>query len=195
MDKDTLRKDFLVRRRAMSREDVVAKSASIAARLAQLDVLRAGSPLLTYVSSKDNEVDTLGIIRGAITGGREVLVPVAEPKGVLTWSRLAGLEELAEGRFGILEPKPECRRIVAPPDGAVCLVPGIAFTRQGYRIGYGGGYFDRFLAQFRGTSIGLAFELQLLQAVTLEIYDVSVDVVVTEKDTYWRDIIAQGRMP
>jgi len=171
----------------MHPKETAKKNASIAANLAQLDEFRANVPLLSYVSSKDNEVDTLGIIRAAIARGREVLVPLSQPLGVLGWAGLCDLDELAEGRFGILEPKPDCCRIASPPDVAVCLVPGIAFTREGYRIGYGGGYFDRFLAQFQGISIGLAFELQLLQEITPETYDVPVNMVVTENNIYRRD--------
>jgi len=112
---------------------------------------------------------------------KTVLVPIAQANRVLEWSHLTSLSELEPGRFGILEPKVECRRLVHPPrEGAVAITPGVAFTVRGYRIGYGGGYYDRFLSIFGGVSIGLAFEVQMAPAIPVGEFDVAVDYVVTE---------------
>ena len=179
--KSELRRRCLEARRNMAPENVAAKSKAIADRLQDLTAFRQAKTVLCYVSSKDNEVDTQGLIAVLLAEGRTVLVPIAEPERQLTWSRLEALDELAPARFDILEPRSECRRMEAPPPHALVLVPGIAFTPDGYRIGYGGGYYDRFLVQHHGPKVALAFEQQLVPAFDRGPHDVPVDAVVTEQ--------------
>ena len=178
--KAALRKKMLARRRAMAPEAVRAGSAAIAACLWQLSRFRRAGTLLTYVASKDNEVDTLPIIEQAITEGRRVMVPLSTSSGELRWSNLWNTEDLVPGLFGILEPRPEVRELALPPEQSICLVPGIAFNKKGQRLGYGGGFFDRFLAHYRGRTIGLAFGTQLLDVLPQEQHDQKVDWLVTE---------------
>lgn len=136
-------------------------------------------------------MDTGPLIEALLRAGRRVLVPIAEPGGGLVWSRLLCLDELANGRFGILEPRSECQRPTVPDPDAVVIVPGIGFTREGHRIGYGGGYYDRFLAGHPGPKIALAFDLQMLDSFRPEPHDVPVDAVITETAVYWAG--ARGR--
>ena len=178
--KRELREEYLGRRRAMSQDDVLSKSRLIHERMQELSEYASARTILTYVSSKDNEVDTLDLIESLLEEGKTVLVPIAEKNRVLVWSRLEALSELAPAQFGILEPLPEFRRLMDPPTDSVALAPGIAFTETGYRIGYGGGYYDTFLATFKGLKIGLAFEVQLLTNFPLEKHDRPVDIVITE---------------
>lgn len=184
MDKHDIGRTMLARRRAMSAEETAEKSAAIAEHLCALGEFRLPRPLLTYVASKDNEVDTRGLIRDQLRQGRTVLVPIAKADGVLAWSVLMSLDEVAPSRFGILEPQSQYQRIAEPLASSVCLVPGIAFTRSGYRVGYGGGYFDRFLSVFSGIAIGLAFELQLVDSFPLDAHDIPVHLLVTEERVY-----------
>lgn len=188
--KAAIRREYLAARQALSAAEWAERSRAVLERLASVAEFRDATTVLTYVSSKDNEVDTQASIESMLTRGVCVVVPIAGEDCRLTWSRLESLSELGPGRFGILEPLPEFVRPTDPPDSAVVLVPGIAFTRDGYRIGYGGGYFDRFLADFGGVSIGLAFDLQILQRETTDAaslfqpHDAPVDIVVTESSTY-----------
>jgi len=145
-----------------------------------LPEVRDASTVLCYVSSKDNEVDTHGLIAQFVETGRRVFVPIAEPGGIMLWSQLLELDELAPARFGILEPRPESRRISPAPPDALVLVPGIAFSPDGHRIGYGGGYYDRFLAGHEGPAIGLAFDVQIICSWETNEYDIPVKAVVTE---------------
>ena len=184
MTKQQIRKHCLEARRAIPPQDAAAKSRAIAHRLESLPIFAGAAVILCYVASKDNEADTHGLIRARLAQGTTVLVPIAEPQGRLAWSQLRALDELAPGRFGILEPRPECRRIIPPPPGALVIVPGIAFTTQGHRIGYGGGYYDRFLATHPGPTVGLAFDIQIVNPWQTADHDVSVDFVITESRTY-----------
>jgi len=186
MSKDEIRREVLARRRAMALQDVAQKSAAILECLWALPEFDQASVVLTYVASKDNEVDTKPLIRLLLEQRRNVMVPIAEEGGALRWSALGVLEELVPSRFGILEPKAGSERPAEVAPGSVCLVPGVAFTRCGWRVGYGGGYFDRFLAGYDGLPIGLAFDLQLVMAFRMAPHDRPVQIVVTESATYRR---------
>jgi 5-formyltetrahydrofolate cyclo-ligase len=184
MNKTSLRTDLLARRRAMSHMDVDGKSVAIHQRLADLEAFKAARTVLTYVSSKDNEVDTQQLIVSLQAQGRQVLVPIALRGVKMLWSHLSNLKQLRPSSFGVLEPPAPYRHIVEPPGDAVCVTPGMGFTRQGYRIGYGGGYYDRFLDTFQGVSIGLCFHEQLIDTLHPEIHDQPVNILVTDCETY-----------
>lgn len=186
MEKSLLRKTALETRKALSPEEIKEKSANILRRLQDLPVFVRAQTVLCYVSSRDNEVGTHPLIEWLLTQCRTVLVPISGNDRQLSWSRLHDLRELAPARFGILEPRPEFRRITPPPGDAVVIVPGIAFRRDGYRIGYGGGYYDRFLAGHPGAGIGLAFDVQIIESFHPEPHDVPLDYIVTEFHTHHR---------
>lgn len=186
MDKLELRADCLARRRALSGDEAARRSAAVHARLVALPEWAAADCVLTYLSSMDNEVDTLALVGPLLERGIRLLVPVCRRDRRMDWSELRSLDEVARTRFGIFEPTPENLRPADPPENAVALVPGIAFTRTGDRIGYGAGYYDRFLGSFRGLKIGLAFDLQLVEAIPTEPHDVPLDILVTESAVYRR---------
>jgi len=89
-------------------------------------------------------------------------------------------DQLIRHSFGMLEPEPHLPT-VAPETIDLALVPGLAFDRNGWRLGYGGGYFDRFLNDFRGVSVGITFKALLLDSLPHEAYDIPVAYVVTEE--------------
>ena len=184
LEKKTIRHEILAARRALTPAEAAEKSAAIGASVAALPEFAAASAVLTYVASKDNEVDTQPLIARLLEASRPVLVPATLGKGRMVWSRLESLDELAPATFGVLEPRPEYRRDMPPPAGSVVLVPGLAFTKAGWRIGYGGGYFDRFLAEFAGTRIAVAFALQIVPEMPVEAHDVPMHIIVTESHVY-----------
>jgi 5-formyltetrahydrofolate cyclo-ligase len=186
VSKAAVRAAALETRRALSPQAVAAGSRAIQERLSALAAYREAGTLLCYVASKDNEVETLPLITAALAAGRDVLVPVMQPGRRLGWSRLERVEDLTPNRWGILEPESPARVWVDPPVDAVCVVPGVAFRRDGYRVGYGGGYYDRFLSVFVGKSIGLSFSCQLSDAWTPDNFDQPVDFVVTEEAVFER---------
>lgn len=185
-EKTELRRNYLRARQALSAEEATAKSEQIIGRLTRLEEFKNAREILSYVSSKDNEVETRPLIKLLLGHKRPVLVPIAERNGRLTWSQINSLDELVPSRFKILEPDPKYRRDKKPSDGALLLVPGIAFTTSCDRIGYGWGYFDRFLTRFSGTTIGLGYNLQIVPPFTPGPMDVPLDIVLTESATYRR---------
>ena len=182
-DKAQIRRECLSRRNALSQSAIRDKSQSIHERLSALPDFPEASQILTYVS-KDNEVDTRPLIRDLLDQRRIVLIPIAQKDGTLKWSSLKSLDDLEAGAFGVPEPLPNRRRIVAPAHDALVIVPCVAFTPAGHRLGHGKGYFDRFLAQHRGTSVGLAFESQKNERLPIEEHDIAVDIVLTESGCY-----------
>ncbi len=183
-DKDrkrAIRAEALAARRALTPEEAAQKSTAILEKLISMPEFESARALLVYVSSKDNEVDTLRLISSAIESDRKVLVPVAVTSTrEMVWSELRSLDELHPSTFGIMEPKEDCIRPVEHNEKHVALVPGIAFDAAGRRIGYGGGYYDRFLASFRGKKVAIAYELQVYESIPAEPHDHPVDVIVTE---------------
>ena len=179
--KQDIRTEALRRRRGLDAATAAANSRAIEVTLAGSGLLRDVSAVLAYVSAKDNEVNTHGIIRGLLAGGKTVFVPVSDrDRHVMRWSRLEAMEELERTHFSLLEPASRFVRIEPIPADAVCLVPGIAFTRSGWRVGFGGGYFDRFLDLFSGVPIGLAHGVQVVDHIPARTYDRPVDYLVTE---------------
>ncbi|MCC6486046.1 MAG: 5-formyltetrahydrofolate cyclo-ligase [Candidatus Hydrogenedentes bacterium] len=191
--KQYIRSRSLAIRRALGREECIARSRAVLARLPVLPEFMRAPLVLTYVASKDQEVDTRPLFRLLSGEGRSVGVPRVAGRGAMEWRRVSGLSELAVGHFGIREPNDGAPLLESFPEGTVVLVPGIAFTRQGDRIGYGGGYFDRFLSTFGGVSIGLAFDFQIVETFELEDHDIPVDIVVAESSVYRREAQASDK--
>lgn len=185
-DKTALRQEMLLLRRSLSPENAMAFSHAIGKNISTVGAVQRAEIICAYVASKDNEADTRTLIQAWLREQRTILVPVMGPGKALLWSRLLSLQELVPKRFGILEPDEANLRPVTPPPHAVCLVPGIAFDRAGYRIGYGGGYFDRFLSSIPLISIGLAYAFQVLERIPRDPWDRPVDFVVTEEETIAR---------
>ena len=179
--KARLRKRYLTARRAMTPEAWTRASEAICRHLLESSCYEATETLLTYVSARDNEVDTWALIDAALASERAVLTPIViQGDKMLRWARIVSREQLVRGRFGLLEPDLTRTSCMEPPSDALCLTPGVAFTRTGERIGYGGGYYDRFLSDFKGVSVGLAFDLQLTNSLPTMPHDQPVDYVLTE---------------
>ena len=137
-----------------------------------------------YLSVAD-EVDTRSVIADALRAGKRVALPrCTQVPHVLSWHYVSSLDSLVPGRFGIHEPDPELCEDASfeGTSRSIALVPGLAFDVQGYRLGYGGGYYDDFLARFAGTSIGLCRRASRLDSLAslgcVERHDVPVDIVI-----------------
>lgn len=167
---------------ALTEPQVRAGSAAIWERLSLLPPMAGADWLLAYVS-RVHEVDTRGLIQQLLAMGRHVCVPAFDETAQrYTVSEVRDFyADLAEGRFGILEPKREAVRAVGSDRLDVLLLPGLAFDEQGNRLGRGLGFFDRLLAEARGAKIALAHDFQVLKEVPVDAHDVRVDFIVTEK--------------
>ena len=135
-----------------------------------------------YVSVK-NEIDTLGLIAQALEAGKRVGAPVAGARRQLVHRELCSLDALEPAAFGLLEP-PESSHEIPPESFDLVVVPGLAFDRHGYRVGFGAGYYDRFLAETSAIRVGLCYAFQVVDSVPSEAHDQPVDFVATDREVH-----------
>ena len=183
MSKEALRSTFRVRRSALSKEERARTDLRIASRLLELPEVVRADCVFTYLSF-GSEVDTRFVITRCWEMGKRVCLPRCAAGYTLTWHAVEDLDHLVRSRFGMEEPAAGAPQ--AQPAGSVysvALVPGLAFDRRGFRLGYGGGYYDRFLPAFSGVSIGLCrSDLLSDELPSLSEYDYPVDLVVTDNE-------------
>ncbi len=169
---------------ALSPDFVKEKSMIIIDKIMSSDPYRKAKSLMVYADFR-NEVRTGGLIIRALEAGKKVSVPITDVREKkLTPSRLLAYpDDLAPGAWGIPEPRPGCVRPVDPGELDLVVVPGVAFDARGNRLGYGGGFYDRFLPRTRPGAVYIApaFEVQLVEDVFPGPHDVPVHIVVTEK--------------
>jgi 5-formyltetrahydrofolate cyclo-ligase len=184
--KTLLRAAMRRRRESLPPEQVRADSTRIAARLMSEDRIRLARSVMLYMPAR-NEVDTWPLLEHFWARGREVLLPRCrdDRPGVMEAFAVTCRAELGPGCFGLVEPLPEAAQRVAAPQPEVVLVPALAFDRRGYRLGFGGGYYDRFLPALtcRPLLVGPAYAFQLQDALPVEPWDQPVHLVVTPEQT------------
>jgi 5-formyltetrahydrofolate cyclo-ligase len=157
-------------------------------KLFALPELSKARTVMTYLNF-GNEVRTLEYVSELWKLGKQAVVPYCIAKELRLF-RLERIEELSSGMWGILEPKPEWReradRRVDATELDLIIVPGVAFDRRGGRLGFGKGYYDRFLQNVRADAvkIALAFQCQLVEEIPMTERDVRMDKVITEKAIY-----------
>ncbi len=177
MDKKELRKAISAKKRAMTAAEIEAKSAQLAEKLFAHPLYREAPSLYAYLSY-NQEVRTGPILRRCLADGKRVAVPKVLDEGQrMEFIWLDDLSAVAEGYCKI--PEPIADGPVADDPRALILMPGLAFDRQGGRMGYGGGFYDRYLAEHPGhPTLALCYGFQLLDHVEMAEHDVPVDAVL-----------------
>ncbi len=181
ISKSTLREKMKLQRERLTRQETRELSKLILENLLSLPEFFRADVVHTYVSSKNNEVDTHELIRVLFKQRKRVVVPVAEKSSkVMGHSEIFSLSELSANSFGILEPK--MYRPVAVADLQVIVVPALAVDRKGHRIGFGAGYYDRFLHDVQLPTIVPAYDFQVVKEVPIIPTDVPISFIVTENE-------------
>ena len=184
--KERLRKHVIAVRTGLDRSQAEVSGQAILAQILGLEAYRQAQLVHTYVSSKENEVDTRALIGTCLAQGKRVAVPVVMPgTKTLAHALIDGLDQLVVGPWGLAQPDPAAA-VWLPAEARIDLVvvPGLAFDRRGQRIGWGGGYYDRFLAQVQAVKVGLCYDALVLDCIPGEPHDVPVDMVVAETAIY-----------
>lgn len=183
-DKPTARSYFIGLRKEISNESRYLLDTALFSNAAILPQYLDSDLLLCYYPIK-REPNILPLIRHAQTLGKTVAFPISHvEERRLSFHAVSDLSELVTGAYGIPEP-PEWLPEIGAFTNALCLVPALAFDRKGHRLGYGGGYYDRFLSGFDGITLGLAYSSFFVDTVPSEDHDASVDIIITEKGGYF----------
>lgn len=177
MNKAELRTQMRAQRRMLSADEQKAAAQAVFAQLASFAPYRRARRVMAYMASR-GELSLAPVIEDALRSGKTLLLPRCDAPGEMTARRIAGLEDLAQGMYGLLEPKAVCE-IAAPQEIDMILVPGVAFDRAGRRLGQGGGYYDRFLKKSGALRVGVCHGFALLDAVPHEAHDERMDFVIT----------------
>lgn len=151
-------------------------------RLYSLPEFGAAATVFTYVGVGP-EPDTAPVIERALAEGKRVAVPLITGRGIMEARLIGSAEELSPGRFGLPEPPASSERAELM-EGDLILLPAAAFSRKKQRLGRGGGYYDRFLADSHGIKIGMARERLLLDELPTGENDIGADILITEKGVY-----------
>lgn len=181
ISKESIRKSMKAERDRLSKRDVRDRSKLVIENLYLLPDFFRADVIHTYVSSKNNEVDTHELIRLLLKQKKRVVAPIADKATKqMRHSELFSLSELGTASYGILEPR--IYRPVAIADVNVVVVPALAVDRKGNRLGFGAGFYDRFLHDVNLPTVALAYNFQVLNDVPQEQTDIPVSFIVTESE-------------
>lgn len=185
--KEELRQQLLNQRKSISEPEFYGASADIVEELKEQKEYQDAETIHCYVSMNERrEVETRVLIKEMIERGKDVVVPVTNfESGTLTHIRLKSFSDLEENKWGVLEPKKG--EEVTPEKIDLVIVPMVGGDEQCNRIGYGEGFYDRFLKDVRCPKIGLSFDITIVNQLPTENFDISLDKIITEKRILLKD--------
>ena len=181
-DKKTeIRTAYLARRAAIPSEERARRDEQIRRYILSSASFRYAQTVLAY-HPRETEIDVLPLLREAMAQGKKIALPRCEEEHTMTYRYVDDLDALTPGMYGIYEPSADAPVFREEAGRAsLCLVPGVVFDAHGFRIGYGGGYYDRFLHGYQGSMLGLVYKEFILASVPHGRYDLALPVIATEK--------------
>ena len=175
MDKKTLRSEIRAKKRAMTAQEIEEKSAALAKAFYETPEYKEAKTIYGYLPY-NQEVRTTRMLSRALADGQRVAVPKVYGD-TMKFIRLSYLTQVAKGYAGI--PEPVADGPVAADPTALVLMPGLAFDPEGHRLGYGGGFYDKFLAREpEHPTVALYYDFQMLPELETEEFDIPVDTVL-----------------
>lgn len=183
LEKQRLREERLAAREALSEQERSVLDDRITQKLLATFEYVEATTVLTYVSVS-SEVSTKKLIEYALADGKTVAVPRCLPGHCLEFVTITSLDQLIVAPFGLLEPPKELPALAEKQmDASICIVPALLVDAKGYRLGYGAGFYDRFLSVYPGKKICLAYQQNLSREMLPHTaFDLAVDIVITESD-------------
>jgi 5-formyltetrahydrofolate cyclo-ligase len=182
-EKNELRRQYTQIRDSMTPKEKQEADSRIIRLFTSLSSYRFASLVLLYAPIK-SEIDITPVLEMALKDGKKVALPLCEKEpGVMTFRLITDPSDLVPGSFGVMEPRadaPLCTKEMLKATDAIVAVPALAFDKKGFRLGYGKGYYDRFLADFGGVSVGLVYRRLLLNNLPRGFYDRRVDLLISE---------------
>ena len=183
LEKQRLREERLAARETLSEQERCVLDNCITQKLLASPEYAEAITVLTYVSVS-SEVSTRMFIECALRDGKTVAVPRCMPGHRLEFVAITSLEQLVAAPFNLLEPPKDLSALAeVQMNNAICIVPALLVDTKGYRLGYGAGFYDRFLSTYFGKKICLAYQQNLSKTMLPHTeFDVPVDTVITESD-------------
>ncbi|MBN2224127.1 MAG: 5-formyltetrahydrofolate cyclo-ligase [Deltaproteobacteria bacterium] len=182
MTKNEIRKEILARRLGLSDSQASFRSEAICRRIISDDIFITASVIGLYWPFR-KEVLTQSLFRTAVSERKRVGFPLVRADDhTITYIAVDDPAEMRTGTYGIVEPRFDVNRVIRPEELDLIIIPGVAFDRRGYRIGYGVGYFDRLLTgdAVTATRAAPAFDIQIVDRVPQKDHDRKVDIIFTE---------------
>ena len=185
--KKQLRKAMLQKRKELSESETAVKNFAITEKLLSLAKVQSAELILPFVSAK-GEVGTREFIARCFDAGKTVAVPRCIDGSNMEFCVIHTFDDLQKGMYGIDEPKEYCEVIKAEnAENSVLIVPALCFDTKGYRLGYGKGYYDRFISRYSGFTVGVCYSEFITDDIPIDEYDRCVDIVITEKQKGKKD--------
>ena len=185
--KNKIRRDYIEARKDLNADFCNDASNIILNKIINNDLYKKSETLYIYVDT-GNEVHTRKLIEHSLKLNKKVACPKVSGRK-MCFIKIDTIADLMPGKFGIYEP---VGNEAVSSDGLI-IVPGVAFDKNCSRIGYGGGYYDRFLAERSFHTIALAYEMQILEYIPTCKFDVKVEMIITEKNIYYKSLTS-GQM-
>ncbi|PCK20832.1 5-formyltetrahydrofolate cyclo-ligase [Bacillus pumilus] len=183
--KKELRLQTLAKLDQMSAEEFERNTSLLYEQLFQLPAWKQAE-MLALTMSRGKEVPTRPLMKKAWQEGKTVCVPTCFPDTKdMTFYEYTPHTKMKSSYFGLTEPDPETSAAVHKEAIDLMIVPGVCFDQQGYRVGYGGGYYDRYLADYHGVTLALCLSVQQIEHVPAETHDIPVSMIVSEKGTFY----------
>ena len=179
-DKPFMRRFFEEKRKILSEKNNTKHKTDleIQSRLLISPEYRRAKSILIY-AARSNEIATEGIIHAALANHKTVALPVCHKGGVMTFHRITSLSQLEVGRFDIMEPVSGCEEVI-PDRDTLCICPALCCDMRGFRLGWGAGYYDRYLAKYDCTKAALCYSDSLIPEFETFDYDIRMDMICTE---------------
>lgn len=184
MDKGELRKEIKLKREILDKNIKLRADEKIRKSLFESEIYKNSKVVFIYVNM-DSEINTIDIIKELLTSDKIVAVPKVIPVSLkerqMKALKINSMLQLNEsGAFGILEPSVECEDISEDVD--LIIIPGLAFDINGNRLGYGGGFYDRFLRKYPNSKrVALCYDFQIFDEIPHEFFDEKVDLIISEE--------------
>jgi 5-formyltetrahydrofolate cyclo-ligase len=186
LQKAQLRQKYLALRASLDKDLKKRLEADALARLASTDEYLSASMILLYYPIR-NEADILPLARLALSQGKRIAFPKCDKSThTLRFFEVSSLDSLVAGAYGIPEPSEDATAL-SDTEQALLVVPALLYSRDLYRLGYGAGYYDRFLADFKGISCGFSTEAFVAHSLPRGKFDRRLDMIITEKGVYRLD--------
>lgn len=182
MNKQELRKYYLEQRRTISDKEL--KSKDITNKIISLKDYEMAKVIALY-NSLESEVDTQNLIKERLENNKIVVLPKVINKTEMKFYKISSLDELERGAFGIYEPIENENNLVEPNEIDLMIIPGVCFDKNKNRVGFGGGYYDRYLSGENNIfKVGICFDEQLLkdEYIEAEDNDIKMDIIVTDRE-------------